>query len=864
MKVLALVHKYPPVHNAGAELMLSTILEDLVARGHNATVAYPGARAGDWRGVTVVDWASGRRDTVELARRHDVVLTHLDRTRHAVTAARRAGRPVVHLLHNDRQLRFHNVEPDDADLLVANSRWIADTVEHAAPLIVVRPPVRAGDYAVDDPPPATRERITLLNLTAAKGAPLLYRLAELEPDRLFLGVRGAYGHQLPPPRLPNLDVIANTSNVVDDVYARTRVLLVPSSYESWGRVAIEACAAGIPVIAHPTLGLRESLGDAGIFLDRDDVDAWRRALDELDDPDTYAAASARAICRAAELDPTEDLDLLAAELDRLAAPTRLRVDLRVSTLPYLEHLAPIAAELDKAGALGDVYVTPWLEADAIELGLPAKVTADDRDLPRSTRPTLVASYRDLCHAGRRPVVFAQHGAGQSYSSRHPSYPGGRGHDPVALFLMPNNAAAQRSRRRYPRVPHAVIGCPKLDAWHAVPPKPIGDRPVVALSFHWRCQVAPEAGTAWDSIGPAVLDELVAMRDVGELDLLGHGHPAILEELRPHYAAAGVEVVARFAEVLERADVYVVDNSSTLFEFASTGRPVVVVNAPHWRRHVAHGLRFWNAATIGPNIDTPAEVSHAIHRALERRPGDERLREAGVTAAYSHTDGNAARRAAMVIINTFETGSRCAICGAAACRCGGDTTTRGVEILRAVKSPGPPRIYRFAPRVAPGMSAGGDLRLKLHDARRLGVEPDGPTLPRPVRDRLVRIGVKADIIDELAERYAEADDDARRRVLTELAATPNGKVLDELSAVNLPAARPTPDDDPDADTDTGPLDEQVPDGRVGDVLDWVNAEADDDDRRRRARTARDVERDGRRRASLLVELDRIAGDDNVED
>ncbi|WP_262928542.1 glycosyltransferase family 4 protein [Streptomyces sp. CBMA152] len=49
----------------------------------------------------------------------------------------------------------------------------------------------------------------------------------------------------------------------EHVYSRSRVILMPSLYESWGRVAVEAFASGIPVIAHTTPGLVESMGEAG-------------------------------------------------------------------------------------------------------------------------------------------------------------------------------------------------------------------------------------------------------------------------------------------------------------------------------------------------------------------------------------------------------------------------------------------------------------------------------------------------------------------------------------------------------------------------------------------------------------------------
>ena len=162
--------------------------------------------------------------------------------------------------------------------------------------------------------------MTMVNLTVSKGCEVFYELARRRRGDRFLGVLGAYGHQIIR-QIPNVGIQQHTGNMRDDVYARTRVLLMPSDYESWGRVAVEAMCSGIPVIAHPTDGLRESLGDAGIFCDRDDVDAWQRELERLDDPREYAAASNLAARRSDELDRIARDDLAAWEeaLEKVAA-----------------------------------------------------------------------------------------------------------------------------------------------------------------------------------------------------------------------------------------------------------------------------------------------------------------------------------------------------------------------------------------------------------------------------------------------------------------------------------------------------------------------------------------------------------------
>ena len=96
---------------------------------------------------------------------------------------------------------------------------------------------------------------------------------------------------------------------------------MPSAYETWGMVGVEAMTNGIPVIAHPTPGLRESLGDAGIFVDRDDPRAWAAEICRLGDPGEYALASQAARKRADDLQQifAADLDLFADSLEALVA-----------------------------------------------------------------------------------------------------------------------------------------------------------------------------------------------------------------------------------------------------------------------------------------------------------------------------------------------------------------------------------------------------------------------------------------------------------------------------------------------------------------------------------------------------------------
>lgn len=882
MKVLAVVRRYVPRDAAGAEVMLHAILTDLIGRGHEATVLTAFNRGiYTLDGVHVRPWARAPRH--ELAGAADVVVTHLHATAAGVALAHEAARPIVHIIHNDRPLLFG---PGDCDLAIFNSRWVA---ESHRPMdcanLVVHPPIRAADYATA----TTREKVTLLNLTEAKGGPLLATLARLCPQRSFLGVRGAYGTQeVPDPPLPNLEVIDNTPNVVADVYARTRVLLVPSAYESFGRVALEAGASAIPVIAHPTPGLLESCGDAALWALRDHPDEWVDALDALDEPTTYVAHGDAMRHRLADFEPTLELNELAGELEEIARNNppesspeylprrRLEVlDARAQHVAYIEHLAPVWAELSRRAPelVGHLYAAPAALAYAEATGLPnVRAIAEDERTPTRPGPVLVASFHDYRLSAGRPVIMLEHGAGQTYGNRHSSYAGGRARERVRLHLAPNEQNATAHRARYPTTPVEVIGCPKLDAYHDRPPKPRDDPPTVALSFHWRCGVAPESGSAWDHFA-GVLTDLAAATDI---HIIGHGHPGIIDELIPHYEASGIEPVRAFSDVLERADVYAVDNSSTLFEFAAaTGRPVVVINAPSYRRHVHHGLRFWEAATIGPQANEPHELLPAIRRALEDRPQDLEERAAALNVAYAHLDGRASERATMAILNSKLTSGRvksCPVCGTAGATCGHG----GSEDFTATIVEGPNvdddlhvAIYR---------THLGDFRLNTRDAIARGLLSDGDELPRPVALRLRKAGASDTQVGELATAYASWAPEDRDAFLAALAAIRPKGLLAAISEANthyqaqrapesgptdvegLPRSSSATDDAEDASEALSASHEAAayPDeGRVGDVLAWV--EADEPDAQvARAQEALDAENARTKpRVTLIEELERLA-------
>lgn len=375
----------------------------------------------------------------------------------------------------------------------------------------------------------------------------------------------------------------------------------------------------------------------------------------------------------------------------------MTLDCFASEPHYAEHLAPIAAAIPGARLLCAGHRTFEAGMKAL-LGLPGSLNGKlhAQEVPdfNSATPVLVASYRDLILTPNdgRPIGMLEHGAGQTYVDAldSPFYPGGPGHDRCSLILAPGPHSAERWRAAYPGIPTVELrGSPRLDGWvdrweavrrrlphpgsgllppetpqdaqrdatRLAEPLPAGRetegtthapaRPRVAVSFHWHCSVAPETQATWPYWQQAV--ERLARR----FEVVGHAHPRLWATARVWYQRAGIEAVASFGEVLERCagGLYLCDNSSTMYEWAGLGWPVVCLDEPRlYRRDVEHGLRFWEHPP-GFGCSDPTDLDGAVDWALtpDGAACARSYAESAVEEAYGgFFDGRATERAVAAI------------------------------------------------------------------------------------------------------------------------------------------------------------------------------------------------------------------------
>lgn len=311
MNILFSVHLYPPVHNCGGEYYIHNMAKYLISKGHRVRVLLHQANQHKitkmymHEGVEV--WPPMRQLDVLIAWA-DRVFTHLEYTNWTTHICKIYKRPCFFIVHNTHSYKC----AEDARIplnIIYNSQFAKDKLNYPHPNMVLHPPV---DYRVYDvcPNPIDNNFITLINLNKNKGGEIFYEIARRMPNKMFLGVRGSYDEQIVQD-LPNVLILDNTPEILP-IYRQTRVLLMPSEYESWGMTCTEAMSNGIPVICSPTFGLKENADYAGIYVERDDIDGWVMEIKKLDQKKNYLRQSEICKRRSRELDPVkgyQDLEI---------------------------------------------------------------------------------------------------------------------------------------------------------------------------------------------------------------------------------------------------------------------------------------------------------------------------------------------------------------------------------------------------------------------------------------------------------------------------------------------------------------------------------------------------------------------------
>lgn len=320
MTVVALSHGYPPLWNMGGEVSLHRSLkaideEVIVLTNTDKPYTFEGIKVMQINTPDVLNVMADPKPIAaqlkELGAR--IVIAQNELSLPAVKAAEMIGAISIVSLHTPpkygKLLRQALVE---ADYGIYNTETSARQWGEPNAL-VIHPPISP----LPDKLSTDGQAYTLLSSLVNKGVEVVLELAAMYPDRKFIIVRSPAE---PTHGLADLEErAAKLSNVelhprvapedVDKYFKQTRILLVPSRYETYGMSAIEAAGYGIPSIHVDTSHAREGIGEAGILIPPLGTAAAAKGINLIES--NYEAYSKAARDRAEWLQERQEAELKA-------------------------------------------------------------------------------------------------------------------------------------------------------------------------------------------------------------------------------------------------------------------------------------------------------------------------------------------------------------------------------------------------------------------------------------------------------------------------------------------------------------------------------------------------------------------------
>jgi hypothetical protein len=335
MKVCFFATRVPDM--CGAFLHDIDLAIELQSRGHSVvwmTLDKPpeGFQGGEYRGFRFMHYSAGS-SYLESSQvwicPHAPALPNVRRVN-----ARGYNRPIIATCHFDG--RYQSITANGSSawkemLFFINKTMEANYRKNITPFPsniiktdIARPILHESKLRIEDE--FEGEYITLVNANVNKGVHQFFELARKLPDRKFLAVMPYYGELQPPPAPPNVDWTPFDDDI-RTILVRTRILVMPSYYESYGRIAVEAMYNGIPVLyskpqtkpIHPggsTEGVEEWIRPVGIACARDIPEEWMNAITALDDPEAYTIKRIRCKEHVRDMDVFKEASRIAGQVEQ--------------------------------------------------------------------------------------------------------------------------------------------------------------------------------------------------------------------------------------------------------------------------------------------------------------------------------------------------------------------------------------------------------------------------------------------------------------------------------------------------------------------------------------------------------------------
>lgn len=304
MTIVGLSHGYPPIWNMGGEVSLHRTLvaakgKKIVLTSTEKDYSFEGIFVKKINVTNVLDVNANPAPIIEQLKdlKARVVIGQNELSVPGVEAAAYANAISIVSVHTPpkygRVIRKGVVY---ADYAIYNTKTSA-MLWGEPNALVVHPPI--SPLPVQTKP--TGDAYTLLSSLVNKGVAVVLELARRFPNKRFIIVRSPAEptHGLPDieervAELPNVELHPRVAP--EDVYKyfeQTRILLVPSRYETYGMSAIEAAGYGIPSIHVDTPHAREGIGEAAILISPLSIDEAAKGIEQIESNYDFYSVNAR-------------------------------------------------------------------------------------------------------------------------------------------------------------------------------------------------------------------------------------------------------------------------------------------------------------------------------------------------------------------------------------------------------------------------------------------------------------------------------------------------------------------------------------------------------------------------------------------